>query len=722
MKIVSEYFDETRLVEIPGKDLAVYNCVATMPEARDILDHFPTADTELPHSIRYRLLKAPPRETPNYVVVESPTGMIATLYEEGAIYSTKEKTFTMGLAWHSHLRGQLGDSGSLMVAESRSMPTKIVGLQCAISRNGNETWFEPVCRDDLKIACERLQVIETTTTPNVDDVIASLGVDCDDRIPEGIGNESLIYIGTVPKTKAMAPPGKTKLEPSLIYNPETSKMQPAVLRKTDKRLEVPVENLLAHNVQGFDHHYGAIDTAILSEATSELSVYLASAYSAPNIAPRLLTEMETVNGIPGVLKEVDMHTSPGYPFVKQRKLPHLQGKFEWFEEHEELGTGRKLYTMKTEIRSRFELREEAARKGERLHDSFGYMCLKDEKRKLEKIRQGKTRVFICLPMDYNLLTRKYFGAFVAAQHQKAALPGIASSVGIDPLGSWNTIYKTLNAKSTQWEDFDYANWDQSLHPEFFENYARIVSTFYGDSFDSPNHKVRSVLMHELCYTFLIMGDRLVLKTGGQCSGCAVTAEINCVIHELLMLYSYKLFHKRNGNVRHLADFLEMCAIKVYGDDILFSINPQDGFCGAEHRKIAEEIGMRITTAQKDYNFRVKDPKDCTFLKRSFVRDDRFGVIHCPMDKTVIEEIPMWIHKSDSALDATIENINSALLEAFLCGRDYYNSLRRHYAQLVESISIGSSGSINTYEYYYNQYVNKDFKVLCLRGDGVHGGA
>jgi hypothetical protein len=722
IKVVSEYFDENRLVELPGKDLAVYNCVATMPEARCILEHFPQANDDLPNSIRFRLLKAPPRETASYVVVESPTGMIASLYEEGAIYSTKERTFSMGLAWHSHLRGQLGDSGSLMIAESRAMQKKIIGMQCAISRNGNETWFEPVCREDLEIACDRLKVSKEVTTPKVDDVIASLGVECDDRVPECIGKESLIYVGTVPKTKAMAPPGKTKLIKSLIYNPETSKMQPAVLRKTDPRLETPVENLLAHNVQGFDHHYGAVDTEVLNEATSELSVYLASAYSANNIAPRLLTENETVNGIPGVLKEVDMHTSPGYPFVKQRKLPHMQGKFEWFEEHEEVGTGRKLYTMKSEIRSRFELREEAARKGQRLHDSFGYMCLKDEKRKMEKIRQGKTRVFICLPMDYNLLTRKYFGAFVAAQHQKAAQPGIASSVGIDPLGSWNTIFRTLNEKSTQWEDFDYTNWDQSLHPEFFGRYAEIVSEFYGDSLDSPEHKVRCVLMHELCYTYLIMGDRLVLKTGGQCSGCAVTAEINCVIHELLMLYSYKLYHKRNGNVRYLTDFLEMCAIKVYGDDILFSIRPEDGFCGAEHRKIAEEIGMRITTAQKDYNFRVKAPKDCTFLKRSFVHDDRFGVILCPMDKTVIEEIPMWIHKSDSELDATIENINSALLEAFLCGRDYYNSLRRHYAQLVDSIKIGSSGSLNTYEYYLNQYISKDFKVLCLRGDGVQGGA
>jgi len=719
IKHVEETFDLSKMCVFPNKDAAIYKCSRAMPAAREITHLFPPQDYELPESTRCVIL----RTTPNAFcanVDTSPTGLFATFKAKLAKYEYPDKhgnmrPFVMSDSWLVPIAGKRGESGSLLIAQNRQMREKLLGIQSSVGERSG-TFFEPINQDDLRIALDRVQCEEPVCI-DCCGTLASLGVDTDYESPSMISKESLVYMGQIPKTKALAPPSQTKLVKSLVYDEATSRMGPSVMRTDDPRLKNPdCTNLLMYNMQGYDVRIGPVDQSVLESATEELAQYLSNVYDVENIPNKILDEVEMINGSPGVYKGVDMTTSPGFPFVKERQRPDLKGKFEWFEEFEDPLSKRKMYSMKEKLRARLEFRESEARQGRRLVDSFGYTCLKDEKRTLEKIEKGKTRVFICMPMDYNLLIRKYFGAFVASQHHKAAQPGIASCVGIDPLHSWRTIYTELTAKNQKWEDFDYANWDQSLHPAFFEAYARVVSEFYGDPVQSENHRIRSVLMHELCYTFLIMNNSLVFKTSGQCSGCAITAEINCTIHELLMLYSYKLFWKRQGEVRNITDFLSNCAIRVYGDDILFATSEVNGFCGAEHRIIAEELGMRITTAQKDLNFRVKDPSECTFLKRSFVFDDRFSAIICPIKKEVIEEIPYWIHKSDDDLNATIVNINCALLEAFLCGKDYFDNLRSTLIRRLEKKIPGYAGRVETYGYYLEQYQSGNFKVLALRED------
>jgi len=720
IKKVEEIYDQGKKCVLPNQDVAVYKCSAAMPAARDIVHHFLPADYEFPETTNCKIVRTSPNAFGTTVETCS-NGMYATYGQVMGAYNFpdeqgKDRSFVMSKSWLVNFTGQRGHSGSVLVACNRQMSYKLLGIQSSVGERSG-TFFEPLNQDDLNIALERVGCGEPICV-DCCGVFASLGVDTEFDPPSHIHNESLIYMGQlVDSNKALALPGTTKLVKSLVYNDETSTMGPSVMRKNDPRLKNPdCDDILRYNMKGYDSHIGAVDQQVLSETTEELAQYLKIAYRVNNIPNQLLDEVEMINGCQGVYKAIDMHTSPGFPFVKERKRPDLKGKFEWFDEYL-AADGRKMYSMKQQLRDRIEFREREALEGRRLEDSFGYTCLKDEKRSLQKIKDGKTRVFICLPMDYNLLIRKYFGAFIASQHQKAAQPGIVSCVGIDPLTSWKGIYTELSKINSKWEDFDYANWDQSLHPAFFEAYARIVSEYYGDSEQSDNHRVRSVLMHELCYTFLIMNNSLVYKTCGQCSGCAITAEINCIIHELLMLYSYKLYWRRRGEFKDICDFHSNCAIRVYGDDILFSTSEVNGFCGAEHRIIAEELGMRITTAQKDLNFRVKEPSECTFLKRSFVKDDRFPQeILCPIKKEVIEEIPNWIHRCDDQLEATIVNINCALLEAFLCGKDYFDNLRSLLSGRLAQLCPGALTRINTYNYYLNEYISGKMKVLGCHED------
>ncbi|WP_289458175.1 hypothetical protein, partial [Klebsiella pneumoniae] len=112
------------------------------------------------------------------------------------------------------------------------------------------------------------------------------------------------------------------------------------------------------------------------------------------------------------INALDMSTSPGYPFIKQRVLTGVNGKYEWFDERTCEISGRKLYSPRPILADRLNLRESAAQNGQRI-ESIAYSCLKDETRPLARVEQGITRVFICLPMDYNLLIRKYFGMYTA---------------------------------------------------------------------------------------------------------------------------------------------------------------------------------------------------------------------------------------------------------------------------------------------------------------------
>lgn len=709
-KVQEEIFDDRFMLAIPGKDIAFYALSAAGCSAKDITSYFPTEGTTLPETIPVKVMVSPRR---NAVVSTLREGSLHAKYTDvGAHYSAGGENYQLRSCWFLDTQSERGDSGSLLLARSRRTPFKILGIQSAISRNRPGAWFESLVQEEILYAVDRLKINKNKPVEFAD---ASALLECTEVTKDlKIGTHNLWVIGEVPRKVALTTSTKTKLRKSLVYDPQNSKTQPSVLNKNDERLRVPVADMYAHNMQGYDAPVGPIDRGILGEAVEELTSYLRTAYRQPNIEPRLLNDDEMINGIPGIMESVAMETSPGYPWVKQRTNPHLNGKFEWFEEST-AQDGRKLYQMKDALSSRLEQRESEARKGNRLSDSFGYTCLKDEKRKHEKIASGKTRVFICLPMDYNLLVRKYFGAFTASQHVVAAKPGIPSCVGINPLESWETIYRDLCSKNSLWEDFDYANWDQSLHPEFLSAYADIVSAFYGDKKDSENHKVRQVLMDELCRTFLLMGNHLVYKNTGICSGCAITAEINCVIHELLLLYSYKTFHGRLGEKKTLNDFLDNIAIKVYGDDIIFaSAEDENGFHGQQHREIAEELGMRITTAQKDLNFREKLPEQCTFLKRSFVVSKALQKMVCPISKEVIEEIPQWIHSADSDLDATIVNANCALQEAFLHGKDYYNDLRQRLVDRLSKYTYTAGGSLYFYEHFLAAYLKGDYVLIAIR--------
>lgn len=673
---ISQIFSTSRMYRIADNDVAVYNCDASLPACRSILKHFPETVVK-PTYQKSVVITADPIPTVYTNVIANPCIWKSTYEMSGETYDVLD-------SYETNCQVKLGMSGSILFSLSNTAKYKIIGIQTCKNNNGlNENgFFKPVSQEQLKSALIALKV--EGFFPNIDNALEATSAVVDSRCPPNLNNNSLTYIGTVPKAKQIKQQNVSKLKESLIHDIEARTQEPSVLRDNDDRMrsELKGESVIFRAIEGFDHPIGSVDTEILNEAALQLTSEYDVLLDIPGIERRVLTDFETVNGIEGLMLSLDLSTSPGYPFVLERVNTCIGGKREWFEEISDSAGNAKAFKMKSNLKDCVEQAERQMLNGENpLY--IAYVCLKDETRSLEKIANGKTRAFICLPLHFNLAVRKYFGAFTTAQKRQAIK--VSSCVGVNAAADWDLIYNKLRSKDSVWEDFDYSNWDQYLHPELVMKVADVINKWYDDG--EQNAKVRRILMYNLVHTLIIVKDRLFLKSQGQCSGCAITAELNCLVHDLLMLYVWIKYHKDQDLYTDLSQMREYVALCVYGDDLVMASDPtyEPVFTGEVIAPYMKSLGMNITPGDKlSKTFTKKSPENIYFLKRNFVKDGER--ILAPLKKEVIENIIQWIHKSDDDREATVINCKTALQESYMHREPYFNSLTALINERVKSIN------------------------------------
>lgn len=658
-------YDPQRCVRIGESDLVIYNCDSSMSNSKDILKHFP--DSEVLTYAQDALIVTAYGVTPMHVVKMNVLAT-PTLHQKG-IYEANGESYTILDSYQTNCQVEKGMSGSVLISNNPKLKTKILGIQTCRNQQTGHGYFKPVSRTQVEKALEALNPISFE-----EEELEITSAIIDDRCPPNLGKTSLQYLGTLPKTKYLRASNKTKLTPSLVQNADQLTQLPSVLDDNDERMDEEFRNksVIFRSFQGFDEPIGSIDQSILTRALNQLKVEYDVVLENNKVPRRLLSMNEMINGVPGVINRIEMKSSPGYPYILQRKNTTLGGKYEWFEEIETLPGYGKTYSPTSTLLSGLKQREELMLKGIK-PPTIAYACLKDETRPIKKISSGATRTFLCLPLDYNLLIRKYFGAFVAALHQKSGI--VTSCVGIDPATQWRDLYDKLMSKNGMWEDFDYTAWDQHLHPSLVLAVASLVNYYYGDADDSPVGKLRYMLLYDLVFTLVIVKDRLFRKSSGQCSGCAITAELNCIVHDLLMYYVWLLINQRKGRPTNLTDYREHVASIMYGDDIVQSVEPETNqwFNGKTIQPYMQDLGMNITPGDKvSTDFVAKPPSEILFLKRSFRKDGE--LIKAPLRSDIVYNITQWIHKSDNPAEATRVNCETALQEAYMHGEKYFREL------------------------------------------------
>lgn len=303
---------------------------------------------------------------------------------------------------------------------------------------------------------------------------------------------------------------------------------------------------------------------------------------------------------------------------------------------------------------------------------------KDELLKAAKVAIGKTRVFEQPGFEYTLLVRKYFGAFLNYYKSRAGFV-FYHGIGMDKDEIWNEYWKEMNRLSPTGIDFDFANYDGTVHQSAFQFFLDVVENYYHDS-TQEERNARAALLDMLRETYHIMGNQLAYSIKGNKSGNPFTDVFNSITNTYMQYVAFMACVQ--GSDVNLQLFDDGVRMLTYGDDIIQAIRPdlQDRFNGRRVKDALGPLGYKITDAAKSAEMTtVKPLTELTFLKSPFVERD--GVCWSPLPKREIYKELKW---RPACWEGNDEDLRLRLLvtQKFMCHHGP-TALQQFKADLLE---------------------------------------
>jgi len=460
--------------------------------------------------------------------------------------------------------------------------------------------------------------------------------------------------------------GRSAIRKSLLYEQwGPAKTAPARLHKfTRDGIEVdPYEKALSKYIQPFV----AIPTEHISIACTAYFQHLAHVSKKPRYR-RVFTFSESVEGFEDpVWSSISRGTSAGFPYSDH---PLFKGKGKariWGTEGD--------YDLSTE-QSKFiedhcnKVISDAKRGIRHLHVFTD--CLKDERRPLEKVENGTTRLFSACPLDLLIIGRMYFGAFSIWFTENNVENG--SAIGLNPYGAgWDYLAKKLESmgKGKLNGAGDQHHYDGSCRGKINWGFLPFINSWYDDG--PENARVREVLWYELINSRHVWGDLMLEWANGTPSGHFLTALINTMHNHVLFILCYMHIF---GNTYLVAmTFYQMVYLIVLGDDNAFDVKEtiKDEFDEAAVAKAMAQFGMVYTSELKGESQKGhRRITEIEFLKRSFRYEDSVGRYVAPLRLEVVLEIPYWTKKGPLNREIVLDNVQNTLDELSLHGEDVFN--------------------------------------------------
>lgn len=593
-----------------------------------------------------------------------------------------------------------GDCGMLLISSDSKLNTRrILGMHIAGSPSTNEGVSVPVFAEDIEDAIayfnrnDRVitsQQLEMCTLCPPEGKVADLIRDAG-QVPIGV-LKSVSVDGVAIQPRIMLP-RQTNITPSVAsemmeeaYGPTT--LKPAYLKPFTNANGEKIQPLLVA-LKKYETH----PMFIPEDSFEKISQHMVDSYNSARTYPvnkrRVLTDFEAINGY-GNMKQVDMSTSAGYPYCKRSN----NGKMHWFD-REIQPNGSSLFTMKEYLAEQVKDRIQKASQGV-IKETYFVDTLKDETRPIEKVNQGKTRVFQIGPLDLTIAMRKYFGAFIDFIHGSYLTNEMA--IGINPNSTeWGIKKKRLTRLGTKGWDGDFANYDASIWCQIVDMCAEIINKWYGaDEIDSL---IRHVLMRTLVFSYHILDDIIFLLFGGNPSGNILTTILNGMAFQIMI----RLFFLENIS-KNFDDYDKNLNVWNYGDDNMVLFKTGLKYTMEDARRFFAKYGMTYTPADKSMIEDIMIPfDDMTFLKRKWVNVE--GEIMAPIEKQVILEIPRWSEGDVTNMDNQLQRYNAALLEISNYGRKEFDAMRREFSRQIQILnergfSIAVKRLFN-YEHCYN---------------------
>ncbi|AYX41642.1 polyprotein [Root lesion nematode virus] len=579
-------------------------------------------------------------------------------------------------AWHYNQHTIKGDCGSLFYVRNPVSTTgRIAGFHVAGNANENSPigWAAVLTREIVQQALDAFELEGPFPEP-----IQDLKVDDENIVSQG----DLLILGTINKGINIPRDSqfvRTELWSENIF-PHTKDL--AVMRNDDPRVDKKFrgQNILWKAVSKYDK----LSHGITPDEYRDLIEYYDGSFKIlPKPEKTILSFKEGLLAEEMLIaKKMDPRTSMGYPYTQMGITKKMV--FEAEEKNER--------TLAHEL---FDKRLEKARHGE-LFPTVWIDILKDEKRKINKIKEGKTRAFCVGPMDLNLLTRCYFLPYLDAMMQMRHV--LWMQVGIDPESDeWNTLYARLVEFGgvNNICDADHENFDGKIHPIMWHLFTAVVNNWANDD----GRVVRTILGYQHARRLVIAGNIVYTVYGGNPSGCGVTSGFNCFVNSTYgRLFWYRYTFNTTG-LRCIANFDNHILDVNYGDDVLYSLRNVSTQSLMYFFSEFEKMGLNVTDGDKIGSPKRKNIKDATFLKRRFIQSEIDGLYYGALDLDSIYSMFHFVSKGTHYHMALYDNIVTGLRALTYHGRIVYNSIRN---KLVHSPSV-----------IKHNYVIPTFEELCL---------
>lgn len=587
---------------------------------------------------------------------------------------------------YTDLETTRGDCGSVLMAVSPSISEKILGIHVAGSVGlGVST---PINRVQIMKALKELD-LDAQVELDFDSVVHEHCTNEDVKLPEG----DFLPVGKI--QKPIMGPSKTKLRPSKIYGVVKSPItKPAALRPVLVNGELVDPMMLGLKKAG--KIPPTLNKDYLESAVNSFK-NLALANAKPKHR-RLISYEEAVAGVEGeeFIRPVRRQTSPGYPWVLDNPGT---GKHHW------LGTDED-YKLDEKVEQLMDERILAAFNNIR-QPTVWIDTLKDERRPIEKVDQGKTRVFAAGNFEYLLTFKVFFSGFFA--HLSENRIDNEVSVGTNPYGpDWTKTAKKVLSKGNKVIAGDFSNFDGTLVIDILHEILEIVQEFYQDEY----YDVRRILWREIVNSVHLHQDVLYLWTHSQPSGCPITASLNSMYNSISMRYVWQLVVPKE--LRPMAYYERYVSMVSYGDDNIVNIADEvvEYFNQNTIAEGYEQIGMTYTDEHKSGVMApFRSLAEISYLKRSFRWSEEDMEYLAPLNLDTILEMMNWVRGDLDQELSTLENVETACFELHLHGREVFDYWMPRVRAACSSFSIFPA--FRTYREYREMELDKYGKLETL---------
>jgi hypothetical protein len=713
-----DIFDADRFVEFEG-DVAFY-CMNINTRTFKDISHLFIKDNSLDLRSRFngRLVKMSSRRyiIPETVMVEGNVKAVGYNPIPGAPPPSDRRfhvIFRDHQCWQYNAVTTPGNCGAPLMAFEPKMERKLVGIHVgsknahAIPDNYDDdiayTGYATVVTSEMVLeALEHLPQLITQIPKPMAGLITDLSTA--QVYPQG----NFSYMGVLPQPIYSS--SRTCLEKSFIHGVVAQTYRgPSVLSPRDPRLELAI-NPMEEGIRKYGQISPVIDDRILLRVQEHLHSIFAG-FSCP-IPKEIFSELISINGHPEseYAEALNMDTAPGWPYSQMTERCGKGKKFLFVEEDG-------YYKVSNpDLRLRLDFREKCAYLGQRV-PSLWVDTMKDELRPLQKVREGKTRIFTQPPVDYVIFARRLLMSFSTAFYANRLR--FFSIVGISPEADgayeWTQLYFRLTRNSPVGFAGDYSGWDGTIAPQAIQMTCDLINAWYNDDIKFQN--ARKVLFHELIHTVQGCSNIVYISHRGNPSGNPLTTPLNTIVGAIYLRVVWLELAPPEFN--SLVSFDENVVDAINGDDNQVSVKTDVLHFFNPHAisECLRKYGITYTSALKDGEAKMDSIDNLTILKRGF-RLGR-GIERLPtMEKRVAYDMTNWVRKSETPVGLCLDNCNEGLRFMFFHGKEEFDVLRR---KILAAIPLRLHCKIHDYSYFYGWCYNVNCResayssVACLEG-------